>query len=291
MKKLFLLIIFFASLSAMACDICGCSVSNYNPNLFPQLSKKYLAIGYTNREFVRHIGLADESTDRLQALTIAAGYKAGKKLHLTADIPVIFQNSRFANTNNTETGVGDLTLLASYRVWEKMTKNWRQNFSMGGGIKLPTGRSDQSTRENGEKELRMGTGSIDYLVSLHYLLAFRKWAVNTSSGYKYNTQDKNDFRMGDQWRTNAKILYRKDFDRFSVAPHVILDGEIEWKDAAAHALIESSDSRTLFAGPGLDLNTTWMAVGVNYIQALTSTQDSRTLQYKPAFNAYFSLIF
>src|SRR5215212_4495249 len=140
MKKIFILLLLVpVFISVKACDICGWGVSNYNPFLFPHLSKNYVSLSYMHRWYQTHTDAGITGNEYYRALLIAGQFSVNKKMQLTAMVP--YQVNQLINTNETKTlsGFGDMNVQVNYKLWDKLTKLNRQTIIIGGGIKLPTG--------------------------------------------------------------------------------------------------------------------------------------------------------
>jgi hypothetical protein len=71
MKRFFITILLFTLfLSSRACDICGCGVGNFNPYLFPHLSKNFVNFSYQYRYYKTHFVENGEEPGALQYLFI-----------------------------------------------------------------------------------------------------------------------------------------------------------------------------------------------------------------------------
>lgn len=276
--------------TAFACDICGCSVSNYNPFLFPQLSKGYVGVSYINRTYKTHPGAVGSSTQHYNAVLLTAQYSLTKKLQVVTMVPYSYNIINSNNTKRDLKGLGDISVLLNYKVWEKLTKAARQTVTAGAGIKAATGNYTKAkTDAIDEQNFQLGTGSTDYILNGSYLLSYRKLMLNAAASYKYNTQNKAGYRFGDVFTTTATAVYRKDVNtNFSVAPYVQVTNEAELQDASNRVLIAASGGNVFYSGGGVDVNTRKIAMGINYQTPVAQNLAGGVIQVKSRVSAHLS---
>ncbi|TCZ66521.1 transporter [Flaviaesturariibacter aridisoli] len=295
MKKIFVAVLLLCSLfsvPARACDICGCGVSNYNPFLFPHLSKSYISLSYLHRVYHTRSDEGSLGTERYNSFILSGQYKLGKKLQFMAMLPLQENSLRNDAGSRRASGPGDITLLGQYRVWDKLTKKLRQTLLVGGGVKLATGRYvPASSGKADDQNFQLGTGSTDYLLSGSYRLSYRKWVFGASSSYKYNTQNRDGFRFGDVWNAGLLAVYRKDWDKLSLLPYVQVTHEAQLQDADNHVLQAHSGGTVFYAGGGLDLNTKRFTIGLNYQFAADQSLAGGQIQAGPRVAAHASFAF
>jgi len=218
---------------------------------------------------------------------MSAQYSPFKKLQVELLVP--WQVNKMQNLDGQKniSGIGDLTLLADYRLLDKNNSKIRHTIMAGVGIKMPTGKYTPLKGEETESQnFQAGTGSIDYLVKASYHLGWRNWMFNVVSSYKYNTQNKDDYRYGDVFVNGMTAVYQKNFKNFSLSPYAQLISEIQMKDAADHVLQHNSGGQVLYAGGGLDINTGKISGGINYQFAANQNLAEGSIIVKPRVAAH-----
>jgi hypothetical protein len=293
MKRISLMVLVLTGIcsTAHACDICGYGVANYNPFLFPHLSRSYLSMAYQHRVYHTHAHDGTVSRQQYNSVSLSVQYGVTKKLQLVALVPYQFNSLRDRHTTKNVNGMGDATLLANYRLWDKPFGTLRHTVMAGVGIKLPTGRYEPAKNETlDDQNFQRGTGSLDYLVNASYRLGYRKWIVNVATSYKYNNANTDGYRYGDMFTAGVTVIRRKDWDGFSVAPYLQVMHEQQLKDADKHILQTHSGGRVLYTGGGLDMNTRKVAFGVNYQWAAAQHLAEGHITVKPKVSAHISFV-
>ena len=291
MKKLLIaFLIGLTSMPAYACDICGLGTSNYNPFLFPHLSKNYLSLNYLHRQYHIH---ADEGLvkEKITSIAISTQYSVTEKLQLVAIVPYQLNNQQNWYGSSNIKGLGDITLMGNYRLFMHQGRSNTQTVVVGGGVELPTGNYTAiESKAIEDQNFQLGTGSIDYLLNASYCLSYRKWVFSAIGSYKYNTQNKDNYRYGDVLTAGATAVYRKELKNFSVAPYVQLMNETQMEDANNHILQNHSGGSALFTGGGIDINTRKIAFGANYQFAAALNLSKGEIVAKPRLSAHISFL-
>ena len=139
--------ILFLSVTAAACEICGCGTGNYYIGLLPQFSRSFLGIRYQFSSF--HTSIKGDATqysnDLFQTIEVWGGINIGNKWQVLALVPfnMIHQASDDGTFNTS--GIGDIAVLGNYKIFEhsSLTKNKQsvtQQAWIGAGLKLATGK-------------------------------------------------------------------------------------------------------------------------------------------------------
>jgi len=242
-----------------------------------------------HRWYQTHTDAGITGNEYYRALLIAGQFSVNKKMQLTAMVP--YQVNQLINTNETKTlsGFGDMNVQVNYKLWDKLTKLNRQTIIIGGGIKLPTGiYTAAKTEDIDDQNFQLGTGSIDYMLNASYCLSCRKWVLSAAASYKYNTQNKDDYRYGDVITTGVTAVYRVDLDGFSIAPYAQVIQETQMKDASHQILQYHSGGNVLYTGAGFDVNTKKITVGCNYQYSPSQNLADGQINVKPRITTHIS---
>jgi hypothetical protein len=109
-----------------------------------------------------------ETREDWQRLILSAEYGLLHRLSLALQLPWIWKDKSTTHLQNSSDGVGDMVVSLRYSPIARDFVDWRE-LSMGVGVKLPTGATDQTNYSTLlPEELQPGTGSWDYHLSAAY---------------------------------------------------------------------------------------------------------------------------
>jgi len=288
MKKTFvavLLAIVFQQ--AHACDICG-GVNHLNPYMFPHLSKSYISLAYLRSLYY---STEDGTNSKITANTFlfSGQYTLNNKLQFTAFVPYHSNESEAGVSKTNLKGLGDITVLANYNVFNLQTAAFRHAVSLGVGIKLATAvYNTQSLSSANQEALKLGSGSVDYLLNGAYRVSVGNFTASAVGSYKYTTANNEGYRYGDVLTTGLSAVYIINQKDISLTPYVQVMNEKHYRDADNHVLDGDSGGSILYAGGGLDVSTSRLTIGANYQAAARQNLLQGELTAKPKFSARIS---
>ena len=271
MKKIILTgILFFTFTGLFACDICGCSAPGYFFGPFPQFRSHFYGVRYYFRSFNSQVkGDASQySKDFYQTAEIWGGLNVGKKLQLMAFVPYNFNSQKSDDGTNTTNGIGDITLLANYKILEnsrqtKNGKNIRQQLLVGAGIKAPTGKFSADPDEIiAGANNQPGSGSVDVLLNTIYTLQINSWGINGTLNYKMNNSADN-FRFGNTLNANVFAFKNINTKKLIVSPNVGLMYENLQANKLENLKVAETGGNALLGAAGVDINMSKVTFGVN----------------------------
>ncbi|MEP7375235.1 MAG: hypothetical protein ABI675_17680 [Chitinophagaceae bacterium] len=304
MKRFFITILLFVLfLSSRACDICGCGVGNFNPYLFPHLSKNFINFSYQYRYYKTHFvenGEEMNNRERYNTFSLTGQYSPFKNLQLMTVVPFQVNRQSGPEGDKSLSRLGDIVFLANYKLLDKITGKekdmLRQTLLAGAGIKLATGgyHFDESNETHvGNSNFQAGTGSTDYLLNAYYSVRYRKIAVSTGVTYKMNTENKLGYRFGNRLLNVTQVKYIKDIKNFSIVPSIGISFEKMQEDKQDGIKVDRSrtggyNTQLLL---GADFNTAKWALGVNYSASVKQNLAAGQIDARPGLNIHLSYSF
>jgi hypothetical protein len=281
MKKLFLLtIVVFTVIAANACPICGCGVGGFYIGLLPTYKSEFIGIRYQYSHYETTL-TADPSQfshDHYHQAELYGGITLGKHWQVLGFVPYHFNHQVTDDGIINRNGLGDVTVLANYKLWQtsKMNKNNRvfgQEFWIGAGLKLPTGKYGvdfgDSTHEElddllGDVNSQMGTGSTDFIFNAMYNIHLGMFGINTTANYKVNTINSSNFRYGDRFSVNSFAYYQTKAGKgIFMAPNIGLLYLHSAQNNFAKTKVNETGGYVVSASAGLDINIRNITVGTN----------------------------
>ena len=123
MKKIFITVLLLPLfLSTRACDICGCGVGNFNPYMFPHLSKNFINFSYQHRYYQTHFlenGEEMNNREHYNTFSLTGQYSPFKNLQLMAVVPFQANRQSGPEGNKSLNRLGDVVFLVIISCWIK----------------------------------------------------------------------------------------------------------------------------------------------------------------------------
>ncbi len=199
----------------MACDVCACSSGSFSSGFMTIRNQHLLGLSYASRSFQsEHPTLFEGETpvvsdERFQTLQWSARFFPIRNLQLMAFVPYnFFQKQEEGETVRTQ-GLGDITLTAHAVLFSRNDSGrFQHRITGGGGLKLPTGESQIEADEQGIliPSMQPGTGSLDYLLSLGYMVQHKLWGTSTEISYRINQANDNYYEFGDRLNVSVDVF-------------------------------------------------------------------------------------
>ena len=180
-------------------------------------------------------------------------------LTLSVLIPFVYEEFQFDGPSGRETrassGLGDVTLLAKYRLFKEDWHLGSFNWTAFAGTELPTGETDSS--DEGMRlppSLQPGSGSWDPIVATAATYEIDRFKLNGVLLYQYNGEGAQDYKFGDLLVAEVKPGYRLVVEKFP-GPLLRVDFGIQWRHefpAEQHgSRLADSGGDTLLLTPGI----------------------------------------
>lgn len=219
MKKIILIIISITCLvwQTNACDVCGCKLGGVYFGILPMNNSHFVGLRYSQAAFKASISYGNSqyisnefSSDTYHRVDLLGRYSISPKLQVSFMLPYLMNEMNGSHQQVQSNGMGDPMVLVHYNVLNTANNGvsfWQHSLLLGGGIKMPLGeyqKEDKGVIIN--RNFQLGSGSLDYLLSLNYTLRYQKTGVNVESAYKINTENSQSYRFGNQLNASAYLF-------------------------------------------------------------------------------------
>ena len=304
MKKIFISILLFPLfISSKACDVCGCGTGNFNPFMFPHLSKNFINFNYQYHYYKTHFvenGEQISNQEYYNTFSLAGQYSPVHNLQLMAVVPFQVNRQTGPEGDKSLDGLGDIVFLANYKLIDQIAgkeeKMLRQTLVAGGGIKFGSGEYhfDESNLSHvGNSNFQAGTGSTDYLLNGYYSLRYRKIGFSTGLSYKMNTENKDGYKFGNRFINVTQVKYVRDIKSVSIIPSIGVMFEKMQEDELDGVTVDRNrtggyNTQLLM---GADINTAKWAIGVTYSASIKQNLSAGQIVEKPGLNIHLSYSF
>lgn len=288
------------SISANACEICGCGLGSYYIGMMPQFSHKFIGLRYQYRRF--HTVMADDasqfSNDYYKTTELWAGWNIGKKWQLIAILPYNFvhQVSDDGVTNNQ--GIGDIAVMANYKLFDlNSNRNGRafaQQLWFGAGIKVPTGKFNVDATDPAlvaVANTQTGSASTDFMLNAMYNVRINKLGINTSASYKINTSNRDKYSFGNKFSAGSMVYYAAKKGAVGIMPNMGLMFENTASNSLQKVTVAQTGGHLFSASAGLELSYKKLTVGASVQLPLSQnfSNGQTELKSKGMLHVTFSL--
>ncbi len=279
-KVIFILCILICSLYSKACPICGCGVGGFYIGLLPTYQSKFFGLRYSYSHYETHLTNQPDqfSHDYYKQVELYDGITIGKHWQLLGFVPYHFNHQVTDDGIINRNGLGDITMLANYKLWQSSNftvtnKSFKQEFWIGAGIKLPTGKYNVNFADSTNTEIddllgdvnsQMGTGSTDFIFDAMYNIHAGKFGVNTTANYKVNTTNSSHFKYGNRFSANSFAYYQMQLVKgFYIAPNIGLMYEHAAQNNLTKNKVNETGGYIALTSAGLDINFKKITLGTN----------------------------
>lgn len=253
-----------ASWQSQACNACGCAAQSPSIGLLAQSEGHFAGLQYQARWFEsRHDGAEagkPPAKEFFQTVQAWGRYSINPRWQVYAFLPWQHNVKREDGTENVLSGIGDLSVLGTYRVFKSgMECSWQQEVQAGGGFKAPTGHYDNSVLGGGDAlapAMQAGTGAWDVLGHLRYTIQRPKYGMSVEANYTYAFANHQDYKYGNRVNANAQAFARLKKWNLNFLPMAGLRYEqaaSDYDNYTARSVAEYTGGYMLFATAGIQV--------------------------------------
>ncbi len=192
-----------------------------------------------------------------------AGYNFTDRIGLQFNLPVIYRAYGYMAGHGSEAGIGDVSVLGNFRLFERQTKKFTFSWTALGGVKFPTGDSSNLNPDNedfapgiGGHDLTMGSGSFDGVVGTGF---FARWKrVFLTGGMQYAIRSEGDFayRAANDWMwSGGPGVYLLLGEEHTLSLQAVVSGESKGQDTVEGVPTDDTALTAVYLGP--QISVTW----------------------------------
>lgn len=262
------------------CDGCG-SASGGSMGFASMLTSNFIGVRYFSQHYKSSDGLYSNSAwynENFHTIQVWARIPVTKKFQVSAFIPYHFHDRETATGQQEIAGLGDITVLAMYRLYQtkKDSTLIKHSLQLGGGVKTPTGSFNQENAGAINPSFQVGTGSWDYLLAAEYTVRRKQFGLNTMLNYVFKTENQKNYRFGDQFNYAGTLYYLYEKKSFSIAPQLGVAGEAYGSNYQHGELVRKTSGDILFSKFGIEMGRKKFSLGANLMLPLNqSLSDGR----------------
>lgn len=278
------------------CDACGCSASGGSMGFASMLNTNFIGIRYFNQQYKSTDGLYTNSPwykENFNTVQVWARIPITKKVQVSALIPYHFHNRETATGNQDINGIGDITVLAMYQLYQthKDSTFFTHTLQVGGGVKAPTGKFDQANAGTVNPSFQVGTGSWDYMLASEYIIRRKKFGLNTMLNYTIKTENNKQYRFGNQFNYAGTFFYLYEKEKLSIAPQLGLAGEIYGHNYQYSEIVRKTSGDVFFGKAGIELGRNKFSFGANVMLPIAQNLSAGRVEakYRWSINLNYSL--
>jgi len=251
---------------ALACDCCSIySVGN----LHAKSGQGFIA-GVA--EQYTHFGTLQDNSSKIDGdgeyinslvSQVFAGYSFNDRLSAQINLPVIYRSYGSHTMSADTSGIGDLSLVGNFRLFQYSTTDFAFSWTVLGGIKLPTGDSSKLDLPDGAlpdgiggHDIALGSGSVDGIVGSGVSLRWKRVFLSASAQYAIRTRGDFGHRYANDWTwiggPGVDVWVG---EKSTVSLQIVTSGESKGMDTFYGVDDEDSAATAVYLGP--QLNYTW----------------------------------
>ncbi|MEO9872286.1 transporter family protein [Ekhidna sp.] len=283
--------------ASFACDICGCNMSGLYFGFLPMYNTHFVGLRYSQASFSAFIDnddfyFEDEfSEDRYQRVELIGRLSLSKKFQFRYIVPYMMNRMDGSHQSVNSSGVGDPIAMIYYapiNTGNDFTREVMHSLMLGGGLKFPVGQFEK--QDNGQlvnRNFQLGSGSLDYLLAINYTARYKTIGINSEASYKFNTENEDNYRFGDQFNISANFFYYMEMPKLSILPFA----GIYYERAELHKsnnIIEANTGGSALLGTvGLQLFRNKLTMNMQYqvpISQSFNTDDFASIEGKNRFS-------
>ncbi len=278
------------------CDACGCSASGGSMGFASMLNTNFVGIRYFNQSYQSTDGLYSNSPwydENFNTVQIWARIPVVKRVQISAQIPYHFHNRETNTGNQSINGLGDITVLGLYQIYQthKDSTVFIHSLQAGAGVKIPVGKFDATNNGSVNPSYQVGTGSWDYLIATEYVIRRKQFGLNTLLNYVIKTENDKNYQFGNQFNYAGTFFYLYESASFSVVPQLGFAGEVYESNYQLGQKVRNTSGDIFMSKLGFEIGKEKWSLGANLMLPITQNLTGGNVEanYRWSFNLNYSL--
>lgn len=278
------------------CDACGCSASGGSMGFASMLNTNFVGIRYFNQQYKSMDGLYSNSPwykENFNTVQVWGRIPVSETVQVSALIPYHFHERETATGNKSINGIGDITVLAMYRLYQthKDSTFLVHTLQLGGGIKAPTGKFNEANSGSINPSFQVGTGSWDYLLATEYVVKRKQFGLNSMLNYVIKTENQKSYRFGNQFNYAGTFFYLYEKNSFSIVPQLGFAGEVYESNYQHNQKLRNTNGDIFFGKVGFEVGKERLSFGANAMLPINQNLTGGNVEanYRWSVNFNYSL--
>lgn len=292
-----ILLVTLSPFNTFSCDVCGCGFSSNYMGISPEYRANNIGLRYSmgsthSKHLPSLFNTQTTSEETFQSVELLGRYYIGNRFMLQGILPVHYFYKKVSDGSSNELkGLGDISVLANYMLintGDSMLHRSRHLLQFGGGIKTPTGKSNNLLDNVVNPNFQLGTGAFAFIANGLYTFRYKNWGNTVEAAYQYHLTNKHDFQFGQRYTLSEKIFFWKRWRLYSFVPNVGV-----WYDHSAPIIekgeaVKQSGGTLVNVQPGFEIYRKRLAFSTSVqIPVYTQLSDG----YLTMNNKFFAAVY
>jgi hypothetical protein len=278
------------------CDACGCSASGGGMGFSSMIDRNFIGVRYFYQSYSSRDGIFNNSPwvdENFNTVQLWGRIPVTERVQVSVQVPYNFFNRDLSTGTQNVDGLGDITVLGLYTVFQKMSESTTTSHTLqvGGGVKAPTGKYDSANNGSVNPSFQLGTGSWDYILATEYVVQHNSLGLNAMANYVIKTENEKEYRFGNQFNYAATAFYVTGNEKLTLVPQAGLAGEVYATNRQYGLDVPNTSGNILLGKLGLEAGMGDFSVGLNGMLPIAQNLTGGRVEanYRWSLNVNYSL--
>jgi hypothetical protein len=249
--------------AAMACDLCAIYAAREaeggsGEGFFGGVAEQYTCFNTLQRDG-QNVSNAGDQYLSSSISQVFAGYNFNNRIGVQFNLPVIYRWYGYQTARGSESGIGDVSLVGTVRLYETLSEDFTFDWAGLGGVKFPTGNTsklnpalpDFSPGIAGH-DLALGSGSYDGLVGSGFYARWKRVFLTGTMQYAVRSEGDFGYQFANDWIWyGGPGVYLVLGDKHTLALQAVVSGESKGEDTVNGVAQDDTAITSVFLGPQL----------------------------------------